>query len=167
MATPKKGVAYTFSMSLVDTANPAFFKVNPTIGAGDFQVSKDNGTFVNMATLPVVTPTGSILVLVSLSAAEMTANKLTIRALDAAGGEWEEASVFIDIPATNETDDDVRLALIQKILKNKLVTDPDTGLMTLFDDDDTTPLLTAPLFENTQETQAYRGRGAEVRRRLT
>jgi hypothetical protein len=40
-------------------------------------------------------------------------------------------------------------------------------LMTVFDDDDTTPLLTTQMYENAGETQTYRGRGAEVRGRLT
>jgi len=56
--------------------------------------------------------------------------------------------------------------LLRKIALNKTVTDPVTGLMTVFDDDDSTPLLNGALKEDVAETQPYRGRGAEVRRRL-
>jgi len=56
--------------------------------------------------------------------------------------------------------------LLRRIAQNKTVTDPVTGLMTVYSDDDVTPLLVGQLFEGTDETQTYRGRGAEVRRRL-
>jgi len=59
-----------------------------------------------------------------------------------------------------------RLILIEKILRNKLTTDPITGLLTLFDNDSLTPLLTGALFEDVAESQAYRGQGAENRGRL-
>ena len=56
---------------------------------------------------------------------------------------------------------------ILAILKNKTVTDPVTGIMTLYADDGVTPLLSAQLYEDAAETQTYRGQGAEVRERLT
>lgn len=59
-----------------------------------------------------------------------------------------------------------RVALLEKFSKNKLVTDPSTGVMTLYDDDDTTPLLTAQLYEDVAGTQTYRGQGAERREQL-
>jgi hypothetical protein len=61
---------------------------------------------------------------------------------------------------------DQTLALLVKLLRNKLTTDPVTGDITLFDDDSTTVLLQAPLYEDIAETQLYRGRGAEVRDRM-
>ena len=68
-----------------------------------------------------------------------------------------------EVWATPEAD---RMALAAKILRNKTVTNPTTGEMIVFDDDGVTPLLSAALFENTDETQPYRGQGAEVRERL-
>lgn len=59
------------------------------------------------------------------------------------------------------------LALMKKLLMNRLHTDPVTGAITIFDDDDTTVLLTALIFEDVAATQAYRGRGVERRNRLT
>ena len=58
------------------------------------------------------------------------------------------------------------LNTIEKILRNKTVTDPNTGIMTVYADDGITPLLTAQLYENTLGTQNYRGQGAERRERL-
>lgn len=57
--------------------------------------------------------------------------------------------------------------LLLKILTNKTITDPNTGLMTIYDDDDTTPLLTASLFEDAAAAIPYRGRGAERREKLS
>ncbi len=57
--------------------------------------------------------------------------------------------------------------LARKFQQNRLETDPVTGVMTLYDDDDTTVLLTGPLFEDILALQTYRGQGAERRNRLT
>ncbi len=56
--------------------------------------------------------------------------------------------------------------LARKILQNRLETDPVTGIMTLYDDDDTV-FLTCPLSEDVGASQSYRGQGAERRNRLT
>lgn len=61
---------------------------------------------------------------------------------------------------------DARLARIEKILRNKIVTDPTTGIMTIHDDDGT-PLLTAQLYEGVDTSQTYRGQGAQRRERAT
>lgn len=61
---------------------------------------------------------------------------------------------------------DTRLALIEKILRNKMVTDPTTGVATLYDDDGITPLATAQLYESADTSQAYRGQGVQRRERL-
>lgn len=55
---------------------------------------------------------------------------------------------------------------IRKLLQNKTVTDPETGIMTVYDDDNTTELFTALLKEDVTGTQPYRGKGANVRERL-
>jgi hypothetical protein len=64
------------------------------------------------------------------------------------------------------TDQAASLARIEKLLRNKQVTDPSTGTMTVFDDDGSTVLLQGPLYENAAGTVAYRGQGAERRERL-
>lgn len=104
MATPKRGIAYEFSLTLVDAASPANFRADPTIATGDFKVSTDNGAFADLAALPVVLPAGSVQVRVQLSAAEMDGDKVSVWAKDAAGAEWEEAFVFLDVPTATVED---------------------------------------------------------------
>lgn len=59
-----------------------------------------------------------------------------------------------------------KMDICSRILRNKTITDPTTGLMTVYADDGVTPYLTAQLHEDTAQTQTYRGQGAEVRGRL-
>lgn len=59
-----------------------------------------------------------------------------------------------------------RVLLSLKILRNKTITDPSTGVMTVYDDDGTTVLLTAQMYEGTDTGQTYQGQGAERRERL-
>ena len=66
----------------------------------------------------------------------------------------------------DELVDGKELSIMRKIMRNKMVTDPVTGIMTIFDDDGTTVLISGNIYENTLLTQAYRGRGLEVRNRL-
>ena len=100
-ALPKKGVAHTFKVALVDAASPANFKTNPTIAAGDFKVSTGGGAFANVAAVPTVTPAGGVAVLVTLSAAEMGANSIVVHAKDLAGAEWQELFIHIAAPDTS------------------------------------------------------------------
>lgn len=58
------------------------------------------------------------------------------------------------------------LVLIRKLLQNKQITDPNTGLMTVYDDDDSTPLLTGYVYEDAAGGQAYRGQGIDRREKL-
>lgn len=95
MADPKKNSAYTLRIGLIDVANRPHFKVNPTLAAGDFKVSIDGGALANLATTPVVEPSGSSIVKVSLSASEMNGDGIAIVAKDAAGNEWDDAIIYI------------------------------------------------------------------------
>lgn len=98
MPLPINGASYVFYVALVDASNPAIFKVNPTIAAGDFQISKDGAAFTNLTNLPTVAPAGSQMVQISLTADEMTADKVSILGIDVAGAEWAEILSTIDIP---------------------------------------------------------------------
>jgi hypothetical protein len=104
MSTPKKNVAYTCYLSLIDSMSPGTFKANPTLAVGDFKISIDGGEFANLATLPVVKPSGSIVVKVSLSATEMNGAKIVVQCIDVAGGEWNDLLVFIDTDVVNMED---------------------------------------------------------------
>ncbi|KKK80765.1 hypothetical protein LCGC14_2820210, partial [marine sediment metagenome] len=65
MATPKKGVSYSFPVELVHTTTGAFV-VDPSIEEGDFMVSINFGSFANLEVLPVVSPAGSEQVKITL-----------------------------------------------------------------------------------------------------
>lgn len=58
------------------------------------------------------------------------------------------------------------LTLIEKLLRNKLITDPVTGTATLYDSDGTTPLISGLMYEDAAGTQTYRGQGLERRERM-
>jgi hypothetical protein len=133
MAEPKSGVAYQLFVVL-DSRAETGFQVNPTIAAGDFQVSTDGGAFSNLDTLPVVTPAGSRTVQVDLSAAEMTGDKVTVLGVDAAGDEWSDIFVFIDAP--EDTTDDI----VDYLFNNAttVVEAGGTRLITVFEDDGST-----------------------------
>jgi len=107
MSSPKRGVAYDFPIALVDSSDTGSFKASPTLAIGDFKISKDDGAYTNLATLPTNVPAGSINVKIVLSATEMTADKITIQCIDAAGAEWDDVLIFIDATIAN-VDDVVR-----------------------------------------------------------
>ena len=69
-------------------------------------------------------------------------------------------------PTENFLVDGERLRISEAILRNKTVTDPTTGIMTVYDTDGVTPLYTAQLYEDAAGSQTYRGSGAERRERL-
>jgi hypothetical protein len=57
--------------------------------------------------------------------------------------------------------------LLRKMMTNKKVTDPLTGIMTIYDDDGSTVLLTALVYEDAAGTQPYRSRGLERQEKLS
>lgn len=85
-------------------------------------------------------------------------------------------AVVIEINATGPKLDDVRSIQLKvtkedvdtlgKVLKNRTETNPTTGVMTLYDDDDSTPFLTCPIYEDIAAAQPYRGQGIDRRNRL-
>jgi hypothetical protein len=62
---------------------------------------------------------------------------------------------------------DMDFTLLRKVMTNKNVTDPTTGIMTVYDDDGVTVLLTAAIYEDAAGTQPYRSRGLERQEKLT
>src|SRR3990167_7842866 len=107
---PKKNTAFVFYVSLPSVASSGVFQDNPTLAAGDAKVSIDGGALSNLATLPVVTPANSKAVKVSLSAAEMNGDNITVVLSDAAGAEW--ADVIIGLQTTSIQFDDIDAAAI-------------------------------------------------------
>jgi hypothetical protein len=64
------------------------------------------------------------------------------------------------------TAQDQRLERIEKFLRNKTITDPSTGMQTIYEDDGSTVFAEADLFEDASGNQRYRGQGAERREKL-
>ncbi len=96
---PVKNEDFVMYISLADAANSLSFKSNPTIATGDFKVSKNGGALANLTTLPVVTPVGSILVKVTISATEMNTDNVAIVGIDQTSSkEW--ADFVLSIPTT-------------------------------------------------------------------
>ncbi len=101
---PKRATEYIFYVSLEDQAAAGLFKVNPTLAAGDIQISKDGGAFNNLSALPAVTPAGGRSVKVVLSVAEMTADNVAVVFSDAAGAEWFDKEVNLQTVTTQFDD---------------------------------------------------------------
>lgn len=96
---PKKNEDFKLRVGLESMASPGSFQVNPTIAAGDFQVDLDGAGFSNLATLPSVDPAGGRAVLITLAAAEMNGDVITVQCVDQTSPkEW--ADLLFSIPTT-------------------------------------------------------------------
>jgi hypothetical protein len=97
---PVKGEDFITYVSVISVAAPSRHQTNPTIATGDFKVAKDGGTLTDLDTLPVVTPTSSKLIKITLSATEMTADNVTVVCSDQTNPpEW--ADLTFDIVTTS------------------------------------------------------------------
>ena len=100
MGLPKQGEEYIFEESL-DDVETSDFLADPTIVAGDFQISKDGGAYVNLATLPTVQEAGKSPVTFTVTAAEATVNdRVKIIGRDSAGL-WGNVDFSIEFPTGN------------------------------------------------------------------
>jgi len=90
---PKINTAFTFYMPL-RTAGAAAWKSNPTIAAGDFNVSKNGGAEAALTTTPTVMA-DTYWVKFALSASEMNSPIVQIRCHDVAGAEWDDTGEII------------------------------------------------------------------------
>lgn len=105
MSSPKKNVAFTFNLALVDSSNRPQFITNPSIDIGNFRVSTDGAALTNLATLPVV-ENGTVKI--DLSASEMNGDRVLIVG-HRPDGEWDDVNVTIH-PTTVTVDDLTRAA---------------------------------------------------------
>lgn len=137
-----KGVVATFIVQLndLDSAAPSASAIRAEIDA--------NSSDLNA----LLADTGTLLA--RLTAARASA----IDNLDTAVSTRLAAGAYV-------APDNAKLALIEKILRNKTITDPVAGTMTVCDDNGAV-LLVAPLFEDVAGNIPYRGRGADRRERL-
>ena len=75
--------------------------------------------------------------------------------------------IVADILVDTGTTLDARLTLVRAILQNRIDTDPEAGVMTIYDDAGTSPLLTADIWSDTTGTTPFDGTGANRRDRLS
>ena len=101
---PKKGVEYIFYVGLVSQADTKLLQNNPTLAAADFNVSIDGGVLNPLGTTPTVTPANSRMVKITLSAAEMNGDNITVVCSDAAGAQWCDLIINIQT-AVHQIDD--------------------------------------------------------------
>lgn len=96
---PVRGEDFVIRISLADMATSGSFKSSATIAAGDFKVDKDGGGLNNLNTLPSVDPAATVLVKITLSATEMTADVVSVVCVDqTTPKEW--ADFVLSIPTT-------------------------------------------------------------------
>src|SRR5262245_44579974 len=120
MSEPERGRAYRFSLTLIAVATGSLL-ANPPLASGDFQVSQDGGTLATLATLPTVSPTGSQLVAIQLTATGMKAAEVAIVG-HAPDGVWEDVVIVLQPTETLGTDHRVLLsANTQPVLPADLV----------------------------------------------
>jgi hypothetical protein len=93
---PVKGEDFIMRIALTDAALTGGLRINPTIAAGDFKISKNGGALADLATLPVVEPAGSMWVKIALSTTEMNTDTVAIQAIDqTAIKEWSDWAICI------------------------------------------------------------------------
>ena len=56
--------------------------------------------------------------------------------------------------------------ILEKVLRNKTITDKGTGVMTVYDDDGVSVLFTAPIYEGVDVSTPYSGNAVNRRDRL-
>ncbi len=101
--------------------------------------------------------------------AELEAALTIAAASDGLTAQQVAAAVWDAATASHDTAGTFGLAvgLLHALGRNRVVTDPAAGTFTVYDDDDTTVLLTGDLWQNAAGTVPYAGAGAERRDRLT
>jgi hypothetical protein len=96
---PVKNENFLIRVALSDMSSLGSFKANPTLASGDFKVDIDGAGLNNLGTLPTVSPSASIWVLITLSAAEMNGDVISIQCIDqTTPKEW--ADLAFSIPTT-------------------------------------------------------------------
>ncbi len=86
---------------------------------------------------------------------------------DAGGGDTVLIKQVVSPQSITDAAGSAALARLVDFAQNKLITDPVTGKITLFEDDGLVVQLEGDLFEDAAGTIPYRGQGAERRNRMT
>lgn len=114
-ATPIQGQGTSFNVSLLSQANGQIL-LDPTIEAGDFKVSTDGGSLAQLTNTPSVEPSGSGIVRIELTAAEVGSERFTVVMADTSGGEWKSMNYHESVADASDYKADVSdLALEQTL----------------------------------------------------
>lgn len=117
--------------------------------------------------LKLINKTGPEGVVIDLESGEIeidstvTNGTITVRGVGSVTDNSTGSAVVV-----NETVSGAEIVLLRKLMMNRMETNPTTGVMTIYDDDDTTVLLQGNIYEDVLATQLYRGRGMERRNKL-
>ena len=154
---------------------PQFATANPATGAAlnadstpTVSIEEDGAA---MAYAPTVTNIAAGLYRVQIDATsgngfEVGKQYAAYAVATVAGIAGREHIGMFEVTTYSEQEQSLTLNQVLQFLRNKLITDPVTGIATLYDDAGT-PLLTAQLYEGATTAQTYRGQGAERRERFT
>ena len=85
---PIKNSAYSFPAFLRSQADSTVFVSNATVGTVDVSISTEFGSWASLTNVPAPAPAAGKQLMVSLSAAEMNADNITILFSDVAGAQW-------------------------------------------------------------------------------
>lgn len=162
MSQPIIGLQYTFKLGLDDRTNPGRFKTSPTIGTSDFFVSVNGGVLTVLTNTPTVTPSGSAIVAITLTASEMWAPDPVVFGTSSAS-QWND----VIVPVYTVTDSIYLMKIAgllgidmsslgtvgarspvnaMRILRNRVTT---SGQITVYAEDDTTAVWTGGITAST------------------
>lgn len=156
MRNLKQSVASNVMVFMADSADHIAGKTGLTLS---ISASKNGGAFA--AITPAVTERGSGWYSLALTSSHLdTLGDLAVH-VTATGADPTD---FLCRVVAGSLDADVSMA--QKILRNKMITDPATGMLTIYDDDGVTVLLSGHIYKDAAGSVPYNGTGAERRERL-
>jgi hypothetical protein len=96
-AVRKYATAATIDGISLNTAGTADIRANPTLAAGDVKISKDAGSFANLATLPSAVPAAGKSIEVALSSGETTCARAVIDFIDQTSPkEWDDFRLIVE-----------------------------------------------------------------------
>lgn len=173
MRKAKQSTAKNVMVLMVDSTDHITGKAGLTL---TITASKNGAAFASIS--PTVTDRGNGWYSVALTASHTdTLGDLALHITGAAADPADmvllveagatDVDVSTRLPTAGYTaPDNAAVGLALKLLRNKTISDPATGILTVYDDDGVTPLLTAQLYKDAAGTENYSGTGVERRERL-
>ena len=166
MSQPTIASTYQFRVSLVDSSNPGQFKTAPTIGTSDFCISINGAAFAKLTVPATVTPSGTAIVQITLSASEMWAPDPVVFGTSSSH-QWSD--IMVDIHTMNDSFYLMKMANMFSVdmsslsgvanrstanalrsLRNRVTSSG--SILTVFGEDDSTKVWTATLTVNASAT---------------